>query len=64
MAALVQAEASTISHEHCSFLSHTLLQLFPRPDGPAPNPNLLPVKPYVLTSSHCFGKSLTCALRT
>ena len=62
MAVLVQAEADTVSRVHCSFLSRTLLQLFPRPDGPAPDPNLLPVKPYLRTSGHFFGKKTS--LRT
>ena len=63
MVALVQTEATTISRAHCSFLSHTLLQLFPQPDGPALYPNLLPMKPYLLTSGHFFGKNLACPLR-
>lgn len=62
MAALVQAEAATISRALCSFLSLTPLQLFPRPDGPAPYPNLLPLKPYLLTSGHFSGKKIS--LRT
>lgn len=61
--ALAHTEAAAISRAHCSFLSHTLLQLFPRPDGPALYTNLLPMKPYLLTSGHFFGKNLACPLR-